>query len=785
MMEKHYDALRIEKEMQQFWKENNIYAYDSTSKKQTYSIDTPPPTVSGGLHIGHIFSYTQAEIIARFKRMQGFNIFYPFGFDDNGLPTERLVEKEKHVLARDLSREAMHTECTAVAQKYEKEFRALWESMGFSVDWNLQYETINPITTRISQRLFLDLVKKGKAYIKEAPVLWCTECQTSIAQAELETFEKETSFNTIPFQVGTEKLLVATTRPELLYGVVALFINPKDERFKKYIGQKALTPLYQQEIPILGDEEVEIDKGTGIVMCATFGDLTDTKWYENYHLPYKKVIFGGLKVEKARQTILDALAEEGLLIKQEALTHMVASHERCGKAVEIIPSKQWYIDLLTDKERYLQAADEINWYPSTMKGRYISWVQNLKWDWCISRQRYFGVPIPIWYCKDCGAVILPEEKDLPLNPLEAQPKAPCPCGSSHFIPEMAVMDTWATSSVTPLINRKWGEENERLELELPMGLRTQAHEIIRTWAFYTIVRSLYHTGKLPWKEIMISGFVLAKKGEKISKSKNNGKLSPQALIATHSADALRYWAANAKLGADTFFSEEELLPSKRLMNKLWNATKFSLMHLQDFDKDLLNPENKPDLLPADKWLLERINETLLTSTELLNQYEIGLARHEIDDLFWKDFCDDYLELVKDRLYKPHIHGEKERRAAQYTLYHALLTLLKLYAIYMPHQTDFIYQSFFRAYEGTLSIHQLQWTVCKEIDKKSLGFGVELKRVLGEIRKYKSENNLSMKAELKEFKILTDELYKEDFIRETKDLVACGTIEKLLIETTNH
>uniref|UniRef100_UPI0030796171 class I tRNA ligase family protein n=1 Tax=Zhenhengia sp. TaxID=2944208 RepID=UPI0030796171 len=421
MMQKHYDAVSIEKEMQQLWEENDIYSYRYDNQKQTYSIDTPPPTVSGQLHIGHIFSYTQAEIIARFKRMHGYNIFYPFGFDDNGLPTERLVEKEYHLLARNLSREEMTTKCTEVAQKYEHEFTSLWKSMGFSVDWNLQYETINPTTTRISQRLFLDLVKKGKAYTKEAPVLWCTECQTSIAQAELETVEKDTSFNYIPFEVDNEQLIVATTRPELLYGVVALFINSQDSRYKKYIGKKAITPLYKHEIPILGET----------------------------------------------------------------------------------------------------------------------------------------------------------------------PKTICKCGGTTFIPETAVMDTWATSSITPQINRKWHEHDERLELEIPMSLRTQAHEIIRTWAFYTIVRSLYHTGKLPWKDIMISGFVLAKKGEKISKSKNNGKLSPKTLITEHSADALRYWAANTKLGADTFFSESELMPSKRFMNKLWNASKFSFMHLQDFDKNLL------------------------------------------------------------------------------------------------------------------------------------------------------------------------------------------------------
>nr|WP_307991526.1 valine--tRNA ligase [uncultured Niameybacter sp.] len=792
-MEKHYEVLKIEEEMQQFWKENNIYSYDSTSTKEIYSIDTPPPTVSGQLHIGHIFSYTQAEMIARFKRMQGYNVFYPFGFDDNGLPTERLVEKDYDLLARNLSRDEMTTKCREVARKYEDEFKALWQSLGLSVDWDLQYETVNPVTTRISQRLFLDLVKQGKAYIKEASVLWCTTCQTSIAQAELETVEKETSFNYIPFEVDGEKLMVATTRPELLYGVVALFINTQDKRYKKYIGRTAITPLYNQEIPILGDEEVEVEKGTGIVMCATFGDVSDTKWYEKYELPYKKVILsdgtinkeisfiGGLEIEKAREIIIKELRDRGLLMKQEMMTHLVATHERCGKTVEIIPSKQWYIDILTDKERYLQAADEINWYPSIMKNRYISWVQNLKWDWCISRQRYFGVPIPIWYCKECGAIILPHEKDLPVNPLEDSPKTACRCGHTTFIPETAVMDTWATSSITPQINRKWQEQDERLELKLPMGLRTQAHEIIRTWAFYTIVRSLYHTGKLPWKDIMISGFVLAKKGEKISKSKNNSKLSPKEIITKHSADALRYWAAHARLGSDTFFSEEELLSSKRFMNKLWNASKFSLMHLQDFDKSILLDVNKPDLLPVDEWILERINQTMIKATKLLDQYEIGLARQEIDDLFWKDFCDDYLEIAKDRLYKPSIHSEAGRRAAQYTLYYALLNILKLYAIYIPHQTEYIYQSFFKKYEGFTSLHQTLWKIDEEINQGILDFGTELKKVIGEIRKYKSENNLSMKAELKEFTIFTNEGYIENFKKESKDIKACGSIENLQIK----
>jgi valyl-tRNA synthetase len=413
-MQKKYDFREVEKQMQNFWKDNHIYRFDPESQSVIYSIDTPPPTVSGSLHIGHIFSYTQAEMIARFKRMQGYNVFYPFGFDDNGLPTERLVEKEEGIYAKDLQRSEFIKKCIATTAKYEKEFKDLWQSLGFSVDWSLQYETISPMVRRISQKSFLKLLKDGKAYMKESPVLWCTECQTSIAQAELDSIEKETAFNYVKFKTSNGDLVVATTRPELLYGCVCLFVNPEDDRYRQYIGKSAVVPLYNYEIPVLTDSKVDINKGTGAVMCATFGDSTDAEWYKSYGLPYKKVILpdgtidesvpliGGLEVMEARKQIIRLLSENGLLSETKSITHTVAVHERCGKEIEIIPSKQWYIDILTNKELFLKAAHKINWYPAHMQSRYVSWVENLKWDWCISRQRYFGVPFPVWYCKNCG-----------------------------------------------------------------------------------------------------------------------------------------------------------------------------------------------------------------------------------------------------------------------------------------------------------------------------------------------------------------------------------------------
>lgn len=776
MLDKRYNFKESEAHWQSFWKEHGIYRFDENHPGEIYSIDTPPPTVSGSLHIGHIFSYTQAEMIARFQRMQGKNVFYPFGFDDNGLPSERLVERDAGVSAHSMKRSAFISLCMDTTRKYEEAFKALWQSLGFSVDWSLQYETISPLSQRISQKSFLDLARKGKAYQKETPVLWCTQCRTSIAQAELDAREGESTFNTLPFEVDGGELLIATTRPELLYGVVAIFVHPEDSRFQAYIGKKARVPLYGHEVPILADAHVSMEKGTGAVMCATFGDSTDLDWYHKQSLPYRRVLeddgilcasiphVGGLPVKAARERILMVLKEQGLLRHQETILHTVSVHERCGHEIEILPSRQWFIDILSEKERFLKAADEINWYPAHMKQRYLVWVENLKWDWCISRQRYFGVPFPVWYCKACGAVHLASDEELPVNPLETMPKTACGCGCQEFIPESAVLDTWATSSVTPLINAHWGEPDQKHIL--PMSMRTQAHEIIRTWAFYTIVKSLYHTGQIPWKDIMVCGFVMAKKGEKISKSKGNASLSPEALIETYSADALRYWAANSRLGTDTLFSEDELKISGRFLTKLWNASRFCLMHLEDFDG------HKPEkLLPIDQWIMERSRETVSKAAAALSDYEVGSARQDIDSFFWNDFCDHYLEIVKDRLYKPEIHGTEERRSAQFALYQTLLTLLKLYAPFVPHITEAIYQAYFRAFEGTVSLHLTQWEEAPKYAHTLINFGDRIMSIMSEVRRYKSERSLSLKTELPELLIQAEDWCLSLLRKTQKDIKA--------------
>lgn len=788
-MDKKYDFQKVELEMEKLWEENEIYKYQHGKERKVFSIDTPPPTVSGKLHIGHVFSYTQAEMIARFKRMQGFDVFYPFGFDDNGLPTERLVEKDEHIRAANVPRSEFQDRCMKTIEKYEDEFKSLWKRLGLSVDWSLQYQTVSDLSRKISQKSFLELVKMNKAYRKESPVLWCTECQTSIAQAELETKECETTFNYLNFRTPLGELLIATTRPELLSGCVCIFVHPKDTRYTDFIGKNALVPLYDFEIPIMADEGVSMEKGTGAVMCATFGDAADMEWFKKYNLPSKEIVMsngiirhdisyiGGMKIRAAREKMIGILMEKGLLMKQEKINHTVAVHERCGTEVEIVLSNQWYIDVLSEKERLLKAADEIKWHPEHMKNRYKIWVENLKWDWCISRQRYFGVPFPVWYCINCKKPIFADDSQLPVNPLEDKPLGKCECGYDEFTPEEAVFDTWATSAVTPLINAKYSEKDDISKEILPMGMRNQAHEIIRTWAFYSIVKSIYHTNEIPWKDIMISGFVLEKPGEKISKSKNNDSNTPLTLIENHSADAIRYWAANSKLGTDTFFSEEELKLSKRFITKLVNASKFAIMQLEDFE--CLANYDTAKLLPIDQWILQRVNETTINATKLLEDYEIGQARHEIDTLFWRDFCDYYIEIVKERLYQPQKHGATQRYSGQYALYLSLLGILKLYAIYTPYVTDYIYQEFFKKHEGMTSIHQMIWST-DETQSTYIEFGEHLKEVIGEVRRKKTEQQLSMKDEIPELVITCPERFAEYYKQTQMDIRACTNAKEIVI-----
>ena len=787
MLDKKYNAGEKEQKWLEYWNENKIYEFKRGNRK-VYSIDTPPPTVNGKIHIGHIFSYSQTEMLARYKRLRGYNIFYPFGFDDNGLPSERLVEKEQGKKASEIGREEFSKLCYKTTDKYEKEFRDLFSKMGVSTDWDIHYKTVSPSTIKISQLSFLDLIEKGHCYHKESPALWCNECLTSIAQAELETKTLKTTFNYINYETTDgETFTIATTRPELIPAIVCVFVNPEDEKHKHLIGKTAHIPVLDIEVPIMADEKVAIDKGTGVVMCCTFGDQTDIEWWKKYNLPLKHIFtndgrikeevpnYGGMKIKEARKKIIEDLQEAGYVVKIEELDHEVQTHERCGKEVEYSVMKQWFIDTMSHKEDFLRIGNEIKWHPAHMQTRYNEWVENIMWDWCISRQRYFGVPFPVWYCKDCGKPVFAKKEDLPVNPLVDKPKIDiCPnCNSKEFIPETDVMDTWATSSVTPLINMKYGEKDNFEDILKPMSLRTNASEIIRTWDFYTIVKSFYHFGQKPWDNVMISGFVMASKGEKISKSKGNSKIEPIDAIKQYSADVVRYWAGTGRLGTDIVYSDETLQRGKKLINKIWNVSKFIEMHLQDYkDKKLDNYEY------IDRWILGKYNSMEKSFLKYLDDYEVGLALNTLEKFFW-NFCDNYIEIVKHRLYRPEEFGEKARYSGQKTVYTLLYKLLQDFSIYFPFITEEIYQEL---YHKEKSIHITEIIPLDNSYEEEIKNGDSIIEIISTARGAKTDSNVSLKTPIKNLDLsLNDEL--ANAIKEAeKDFKATLFIENLNISS---
>ncbi len=783
MLDKKYNAQEKEQKWVQFWKENKIYEF-KPDEREVFSIDTPPPTVNGKIHIGHIFSYSQTEMIARYKRLRGFNIFYPFGFDDNGLPSERLVEKEQGKKAHEIGREEFSKLCYETTDKYEAEFQDLFSKLGVSTDWDIHYKTVSPSTIKISQASFLDLINKGHCYHKESPALWCNECLTSIAQAELETKTIKTTFNYINFKTveTNEEFTIATTRPELLPAIVCVFVNPNDEVHKSLIGKTAHIPVIDVSVPIMADEKVAIDKGTGVVMCCTFGDQTDIEWWKKYNLPLKYIFtdngritpeipnYGGLKIKEARKQIIEDLTAGGYVVKIEELEHEVQTHERCGKEVEYSVMKQWFINIMNHKEDFLKIGSEIKWHPEHMKNRYNEWVENIMWDWCISRQRYFGVPFPVWYCKTCGEPIFARIEDLPVNPLVDKPHIEsCKCGCTEYTPETDVMDTWATSSVTPLINMRYGEKENYESFLKPMSIRTNASEIIRTWDFYTIVKSFYHFGTRPWDNVMISGFVMANKGEKISKSKGNSKVEPIDLINQYSADVIRYWAGSGRLGTDIVFSEETLLRGRKLVNKLWNVAKFIEMHLADYkDKEFKSFEY------IDRWILGKYQEMESGFIKYLDEYEVGLALNHLEKFFW-NFCDNYIEIVKHRLYRPEEFGSIPRYSGQKTVYTLLYKLLQDFSIFFPFITEEIYQEL---YHDNKSIHLTQ---IKPLD---FNFGQEIKNgdtiidIISQARGEKTNNNVSLKTPIKNFKLSVNEELADAINKSLKDFKATLAIQNL-------
>jgi valyl-tRNA synthetase len=799
------------------WDAQQIYRFDrSATRDRVYSIDTPPPTVSGSLHIGHVFSFTQTDFLARFHRMRGREVFYPMGWDDNGLPTERLAQrlynvrcdpslpydpelriegKEKH--ERKISRHNFIELCQRMTAEYERGYEEVWRAAGLSVDWSLTYQTIGERARATAQRAFLRNLERGEAYLAEAPALWDVSFQTAVAQAEIEYRDTESAFYDIDFEGRHGKLTIATTRPELLPACVALVAHPDDERFQDLFGGSARTPIFGAEVPILPHRAADPEQGTGLVMVCTFGDLTDVVWWRDLGLPIRAVLgrdgrllpdapsgvdtgaysrIAGLTVRQARAAVVELLGAT-----ERKLMHPVKYYENGDQPLEIVTSRQWYITNGSRDERLrtelLRRGQELTWHPAHMRSRYEGWVGGLTGDWLISRQRYSGVPIPVWYPLDAQGEprydqpILPAAGSLPIDPRSATPDGYAESTRDRpggFTADPDVMDTWATSSLSPAL-----AAGDLLPQVFPMDLRPQAHEIIRTWLFSTVLRSHLEYDVLPWKHAVISGWVLAEDKSKMSKSRPSGSplgggrtvSRPLDAIAEFGADAVRYWAAGGRPGVDTALSTDQIRIGRRLAVKLLNAGKFVLS---------LPTTPGPASSPLDLAMLARLRGVVTEATDRFESYDYPGALAVVERFFW-EFCDDYLELAKARAYgSPFSDAEAGSAVAAMRL--ALDTLLRLFAPVLPFVTEEVWSWW---HEG--SIHLAAWPSPDELPSGGTDLPLQAaSQVIAAVRKAKSSAQLSQRATASCVTVTASSSTVAALRTVEPDLRAAGRISELLL-----
>jgi valyl-tRNA synthetase len=819
----------IEERWMARWLDDGVYHFDRTAtREQVFAIDTPPPTVSGSLHMGHVFSYTHTDTVARFWRMRGKQVFYPMGWDDNGLATERRVQNfygvrcdpheqytegftppfrgdpPKGHEAVPISRPNFIELCEELTAQDEQVFEHLFKRLGLSVDWQLLYTTIDERSLRVSQRAFLRNLARGEAYGQEAPTLWDVDFRTAVAQAELEDRERPGAYHTLTFHVPADlhpdgHLLIDTTRPELLPACVAVVCHPDDERYAHLVGTTVRTPLYGVDVPFVTHHLAQPDKGTGVAMICTFGDVTDVTWWRELALPTRPIIgrdgrvlpdappglpeagraayaqIAGLTMKQAQRAVVEQLAASGeMLGEPRPITHPVKFYERGERPLEIVTSRQWYIrnggrdDAL--RADLVARGGELVWHPDHMRHRYDNWVEGLNGDWLISRQRYFGVPFPVWYRLDDEGnpdhdhPILPTEDQLPIDPSTDVPpgytadQRDVPGG---FMGDPDVMDTWATSSLSPHIAGRWEDDADLFARVFPMDLRPQGHDIIRTWLFSTVVRSHFEHGDVPWRHAALSGWILDPDRKKMSKSKGN-VVTPLDLFDTYGTDAVRYWAASARPGVDTAFSEEQMKVGRKLGTKLLNVTKFVLG---------VAPDHVPvDRItePLDVAMLGRLDAVVADATDAFERFDYARALERTEAAFWW-FCDDFVELVKGRAYGT--RGDDAADSARATLRLALDTLHRLFAPFLPFVAEEVWSWWQQG-----SVHRAAWPT-----PTGRGAGGErvldaVSVVLGQLRRAKTEAKLSQRAPVSSL-VISGPDDEVDAVRSCiGDLVEAGTVE---------
>lgn len=768
MEQSNYDQKSLENKWQSYWQKNNTYHFDPDSKNPIYSIDVPPRYASGPLHAGHAVHYTHIDFTARYKRMRGFNVFFPLCFDVNGIPIEERVERQLNITRKDIDRHKFIKLCSDFAEKNIKTMIDQFNILGESMDPSIYYQTDAEYYRRITQISFIELYKKGLIYKGKFPVNWCPRCMTAMADAEVTYKENTTKINTIKFYftsdqpnqilkyhgIGSDNIgtyiEIATTRPELLPSCQIVAIHPNDERAPWLMDQQVKVPLFEKKVKIVTDEAVDPDFGTGVVMICTIGDKEDLNWVFKYNLPLEMSIdeegkmtelagkYKGMKIKDSRQACIDDLKNNGLLIIQNDLDQNVGVCWRCKTPVEFINANQWFLKTTIFKDLVLNSSNEMNWFPEYMKIRLEEWVNSLEWDWVISRQRYFATPIPLWECSTCGDVVLARPEDCYVDPtIDKPPVQRCSKCDGELIGSEDVFDTWMDSSISPLYNTYWHRDEELFKKLYPMSLRPQSHDIIRTWTFYTILRCTLISDEKPFENIMMGGFILSEDGTPMHASLGN-VIDPLKVINEFGTDAFRCYAASCSLGEDNSFRRKDVIRGKKLLRKLWNVELFINSNLNTTEKPI-----KPDQLNTiDEWILTKYSQLVKKVTEQFDRFDYSQAMKDIEYFLWHEFADHYIEMAKSSL-----NIDRNTESTRFTLYALGLGIIKLFAPFFPHITEELYQIMYKAFEGVESIHLSTWPSSILVDENALINGETIKSFIANVRAFKSDHGIALNAPL--------------------------------------